>query len=87
MADMDAPPQVEVRVLGDYLEVMSSAVFQSGMSWARTCRRTRSGCAQRRAPRGADAYGTAWPAVTPVQRSLSTATLPFTRTKGMPAGN
>ena len=33
MADMDAPPQVEVKVLGDYLEVMSKAVFQSGMSW------------------------------------------------------
>ncbi len=28
-----APPQVEVESLNDYLEVMSKAVFQSGMSW------------------------------------------------------
>ena len=28
-----APPQVEVQSLNDYLEVMSKAVFQSGMSW------------------------------------------------------
>ena len=33
MVDMQAPPKVEVKVLGDYLEVMSRAVFQSGMSW------------------------------------------------------
>jgi 3-methyladenine DNA glycosylase Tag len=29
-----APDQIEPRRLGDYLEVMSKAVFQSGMSWA-----------------------------------------------------
>jgi 3-methyladenine DNA glycosylase Tag len=29
-----APDQVEPRTLGVYLEVMSKAVFQSGMSWA-----------------------------------------------------
>lgn len=28
-----APPQVQVQSLNDYLEVMSKAVFQSGMSW------------------------------------------------------
>ena len=28
-----APPQVQVKSLNDYLEVMSKAVFQSGMSW------------------------------------------------------
>jgi 3-methyladenine DNA glycosylase Tag len=28
-----APEQIEPRRLGDYLEVMSKAVFQSGMSW------------------------------------------------------
>ena len=28
-----APPQVQVQSLDDYLEVMSKAVFQSGMSW------------------------------------------------------
>ena len=28
-----APPQVQVDSLNDYLEVMSKAVFQSGMSW------------------------------------------------------
>ena len=32
-------------------------------------------------------YGTARPASSPVQRSASTATLPFTKTNGMPAGN
>ena len=31
-------------------------------------------------------YGTAWPAKTPVHRSLSTATWPFTTTKGIPVG-
>jgi 3-methyladenine DNA glycosylase Tag len=29
-----APEQVEAKRLGDYLEVMTKAVFQSGMSWA-----------------------------------------------------
>jgi 3-methyladenine DNA glycosylase Tag len=29
-----APEQIEPRRLGDYLEVMSKAVFQTGMSWA-----------------------------------------------------
>ena len=28
-----APEQIEPKGLGDYLEVMSKAVFQSGMSW------------------------------------------------------
>ena len=28
-----APPQITPQSLGDYLEVMSKAVFQSGMSW------------------------------------------------------
>lgn len=31
---MEAPAQVQVGGLRDYLEVMSKAVFQSGMSWA-----------------------------------------------------
>ncbi len=30
---MQAPEQVEPKGLADYLEVMSKAVFQSGMSW------------------------------------------------------
>ncbi len=29
----DAPPQIVPRSLNDYLEVMTKAVFQSGMSW------------------------------------------------------
>ena len=29
----EAPPRIRPRRLGDYLEVMSKAVFQSGMSW------------------------------------------------------
>jgi 3-methyladenine DNA glycosylase Tag len=28
-----APDQIEIKSLNDYLEVMSKAVFQSGMSW------------------------------------------------------
>ena len=28
-----APDQIEPASLGDYLEVMSKAIFQSGMSW------------------------------------------------------
>lgn len=28
-----APPRIEPKRLGDYLEVMSKAVFQTGMSW------------------------------------------------------
>ena len=28
-----APPQIEPQSLGDYLDVMSKSVFQSGMSW------------------------------------------------------
>jgi DNA-3-methyladenine glycosylase I len=31
---VEAPAQVKVAKLADYLEVMSKAVFQSGMSWA-----------------------------------------------------
>src|SRR5687767_971580 len=31
---MEAPAQIEPKRLGDYLEVMTKAVFQSGMSWA-----------------------------------------------------
>ena len=30
---MEAPAQVEPRSTGDYLEVMSKAVFQTGISW------------------------------------------------------
>src|SRR5687768_12262286 len=30
---MEAPEQVEPRGLNDYLEVLSKAVFQSGISW------------------------------------------------------
>lgn len=33
MPENSAPPQVEPKTLGDYLEVMSKAVFQAGMSW------------------------------------------------------
>lgn len=33
MAETKAPKKVTVHTLGDYLEVMSKAVFQSGMSW------------------------------------------------------
>ena len=33
MPEMTAPQQIEPKSLGDYLEVMSKAVFQSGMSW------------------------------------------------------
>ena len=29
----EAPKQIEVKRLGDYLDVMSRVVFQSGMSW------------------------------------------------------
>ena len=29
----EAPPQIEPQSLNDYLEVMTKAVFQSGMSW------------------------------------------------------
>ena len=29
-----APPRIEPKKLADYLEVMTKAVFQSGMSWA-----------------------------------------------------
>ena len=30
---MQAPEQIQPKSLGDYLEVMSKAVFQTGMSW------------------------------------------------------
>lgn len=30
---MEAPPQIKPKRLGDYLDVMSKTVFQSGMSW------------------------------------------------------
>ncbi len=33
MPEMQAPTQIEVNTLGDYLEVMSKAVFQTGISW------------------------------------------------------
>ena len=33
MQEQRAPEQITPRSLGDYLEVMSKAVFQSGMSW------------------------------------------------------
>lgn len=33
MPEKPAPEQIEPRSLGDYLDVMSKAVFQSGISW------------------------------------------------------
>jgi len=33
LAQMQAPTRIEPKSLGHYLEVMSKAVFQSGMSW------------------------------------------------------
>lgn len=33
MPDAMAPEQIEARTAGDYLDVMSKAVFQSGISW------------------------------------------------------
>ena len=33
MPERQAPTQIKPRSLGDYLEVMSKAVFQSGISW------------------------------------------------------
>ncbi len=33
MPEGQAPPQIKPQSLGDYLEVMSKTVFQSGMSW------------------------------------------------------
>ena len=33
MPEQRAPEQIEPQSLGDYLEVMSKAVFQAGMSW------------------------------------------------------
>ena len=33
MPELEAPEQIQPTVLGDYLEVMSKAVFQSGISW------------------------------------------------------
>ncbi|PZC47074.1 MAG: DNA-3-methyladenine glycosylase I [Chloroflexi bacterium] len=33
MPDMQAPDQVVPRALGDYLDVMSKAAFQAGISW------------------------------------------------------
>jgi DNA-3-methyladenine glycosylase I len=33
MPEQRAPDRIEPKTLGDYLEVMSKAVFQSGMSW------------------------------------------------------
>ncbi len=33
MAEMGPPPQIEPQSLDDYLEVMSKAVMQSGISW------------------------------------------------------
>ena len=32
MPDQEAPPQIVPKSLGDYLEVMSKAVFQTGIS-------------------------------------------------------
>lgn len=32
-SEQGAPPRIEPKSLGDYLEVQSKAVFQSGMSW------------------------------------------------------
>ena len=33
MPEMQAPTLIEIKSLGDYLEVMSKAVFQTGISW------------------------------------------------------
>ena len=33
MAEKGAPEQIDPRSVGDYLEVMSKAVFQTGISW------------------------------------------------------
>ena len=33
MPGLEAPEQIQPTTLGDYLEVMSKAVFQTGMSW------------------------------------------------------
>ena len=33
MPGLDAPERIQPTTLGDYLEVMSKAVFQTGMSW------------------------------------------------------
>lgn len=33
MPELEAPEQIQPKALGDYLEVMSKAVFQSGISW------------------------------------------------------
>ncbi len=33
MPEQRAPDRIEPKTLGDYLEVMSKSVFQSGMSW------------------------------------------------------
>ena len=33
MPDMQAPERIDPRRLGDYLDVMSKAVFQTGISW------------------------------------------------------
>ena len=33
MPEQRAPERIEPQSLGDYLEVMSKAVFQAGMSW------------------------------------------------------
>ncbi len=33
MPDMQAPDRIEPKRLGDYLEIMSKAVFQAGISW------------------------------------------------------
>jgi hypothetical protein len=33
MPEMQLPPRIEPRTAGDYLEVMSRAIFQGGMSW------------------------------------------------------
>ncbi len=33
MTEMHAPTQIEIKSLSDYLEVMSKAVFLTGISW------------------------------------------------------
>ena len=56
MPEMQAPQQIDPQSLGDYLEVMSKAVFQSGMSW-RVVESKWSGT--REALRGFDAHAVA----------------------------
>mgnify|MGYP001069376576 CR=1 FL=1 len=39
MAEVHEPQRIEPTKLGDYLEVMTKAVFQSGISWVKDLRK------------------------------------------------